>query len=179
MKEAELDHLISNLGKTLLTDENSFEAIAKQEASNISVEDLTYLRGRFHRPPLVHPDINEHELGLGHWLAICQYAIFELIYQLDMKGLHFLKSIAFGEYDWTQATALEVICRLYIDGKTPADIIEEIDTQLGNMRHETHLYFAQGLIKRRERDHRFNSVIKQIKNIDFQLAITELHQKSS
>lgn len=175
MKATELGQLISNLGKALLTDENSFESIAKQAASNISVDDLPYLRSKLHLPPPVHQDINENELGLGEWLSICQYAIFELVYQLDIRGLGFLKSIAFGEYDWTQATALEVICRLYVDSKAPTDTIEEIDIRLGNMRYETHLYFAQALIRRRERDPAFNNIIKQIRNTDFQLAIRELY----
>jgi len=173
MKKNDLDHLIANLGKTLLTDEEFFEDLARQESSKISVDDLTYLRDKLHHPPPVHPDINEKELRLGEWLATCQFIIFELIYLLDVKALSLLESIAFGEYDWTQANALEVICRLYLDGKLPIGTISEIDTRLGSMRYETHLYFAQDLIKRGERDPRVDQIIVLIKNIDFRLALAE------
>jgi hypothetical protein len=63
-----------------------------------------------------------------------------------------------------------------VDGKLPAEIISEIDLRLAGMRYETHLYFARSLLKRRERDQRFNGIIKQIKNIDFRLALAELGQ---
>jgi colicin immunity protein/pyocin immunity protein len=174
MKTADLDHLIANLGKAIFTNEELFEGLARQESKNISVDDLTYLRDKLHHPPPVHPDINEKELRLGEWLATCQFVIFELIYLLDLKALNLLESIAFGEYDWTQANALEVICRLYLDGKLPMEKISEIDSRLGSMRYETHLYFAQDLIKRRERDSRVDQIITHIKNIDFRLALAEL-----
>src|ERR1044072_980098 len=176
-QRTDLDHLIANLGKTLLANAESFEGLAKQETNNIGVNDLVYLRYKLHHPPPVHPDINENELGLGSWLATCQYAIFELIYLLDLRAIDLLKSIAFGEYDWTQATALEVLCRIYADGKIPVETIHEIDSRLGNMRYETHLYFAQGLIYRRERDQRFDQIIKQFQNADFHLALAELGYK--
>ena len=174
MKRSDLDHLIANLGEVLITNENSFEDCAIQGSNGLSIEDLPYMLGKLHNPPSVPPGINKEELGLGGWLAICQYVIFELIYQLGVNALPTLKSFAFGEYDWTQVTALEVICRLHLDGKLPADIISEIDYQLGGMKYETHLYFARNLLVRRERDQRFNDIIKQIKNIDFRLALLEL-----
>jgi Colicin immunity protein / pyocin immunity protein len=169
-----LDHLIANLGKGLLAKDESFEELARQEAGKISVDDLTYLREKLHHPPQLHPDITEKELRLGEWQAVCQYVIFELIYLLDVKALTLLETIAFGEYDWTQATALVVICRLYLDDKVPAEMISKIDSRLGTMRHETHLYFAQDLINRRERDPRFNQLFVLIKNTDFRLALAEL-----
>ncbi|WP_211092450.1 bacteriocin immunity protein [Chitinophaga eiseniae] len=174
MKEKDIDRLIIDLGRTLLTNEELFEERARQEAENIGTEDLAYLQQKLHQPPQVPLDINVQQLGLGAWLSICQYAIFELVYQLDVKALHWLKSIAFGEYDWTQATALEIIYRLYIDGKVQVDIVAEIEVNLDKMRYETLLYLAQGLSKRKERDHRFHGLIRQIKNIDFCEALTEL-----
>ncbi len=174
MKESDLDTIIETLSKALITNRESFEVLARQGSSNLSGGDLTYLRSKLHHPPPLPSDINEEELRLGEWLAICQYAIFELIYQLDITALDLLKSIAFGEYDWTQAMALEVICRLHLDGKLPENSIKEIDFHLGSMRHETHLYFAQSLLKRRERDPRFHRIIQQLKNIAFRLALTEL-----
>jgi hypothetical protein len=174
MKKTDLENLVANLGKTLLTKEDFFESVARQEANKISVDDLTYLREKLHHPPPLHPEISEKDLRLGGWQAICQHVIFELIYLLDLKALDLLETIAFGEYDWTQATALEVICRLYLDGKLPVETISKIDSHLGNMRHETHLYFAQDLINRSKRDPRFNQIIVQIKNINFRLALAEL-----
>ena len=174
MKKIELDHLLAELGIILLKKEELFEGFARQQKDKISVEDLAYLREKLHRPPALHPDLNEKELRLGEWLAVCQYVIFELICLLDVKALDLLEEIAFGEYDWTQATALGVICRLYLDGKIPQEMISGIDARLGDMRHETILYFAQDLGAKRKRDPRFNQIIVLIKNIDFRLALAEL-----
>jgi hypothetical protein len=174
MKKSEIDHLIANLGVALITNRESFESLAKQQTGNLSIDDLPYLLDKLHNSPPVHPDIKKEELQLGEWMAICQYAIFELIYQFDIKALPTLKAIAFGEYDWTQATALEVLCRLYADGKLAADIISEIDLRLNGMRHETYLYFTRSLLKRREHDQRFAEIITQIKDIDFRCTLAEL-----
>jgi hypothetical protein len=176
MNKSAIDQLIATLGETIVTNGESFESLAKQHANDISVDDLPYLVSKLHNPPPEPASLDQQQFRLGEWLAICQYAIFELIYQLDIKAIDTLRSIAFGEYDWTQATALEVLCRLYLDGKLPADIISEIDNRLAGMRHETHLYFAQGLAARRKRDQRFNGLIKQIKNVDLHLAFAELGQ---
>jgi len=176
MKTSDLDHVIAALAKALFTNEKSFEGLARQEANRFSIEDLTYLQSKLHNPPPVPPGINESELRLGEWLATCQYTIFELIYHLGLKALDVLRSIAFGEYDWIQANALEVLCRLYLDGKLQEDVISEIDQRLANMRYETHLYFAQDLLNKGKRDPRFNKIIKQFTNIDFRLAIAEAGQ---
>jgi len=173
MKSSAIDHLIANLGAALITNQNSFEDRAKQESNGLSIEDLTYLLSKLHNPPAVHPEVNKEKLRIGEWLANCQYAIFELIYQLGVPALATLKAIAYGEYDWTQATALEVICRLYRDGKLPADVIAEINLRLGDMRYETHLYFARGLLLRRESDQQYNEILNQMKNIDFRLVLAE------
>jgi hypothetical protein len=174
MKEIDLDSHIAELGKALFTSQSLFEDLAKQESHDVSITDLEYLRSKFHQPPPVHPDIDEGGLGLGTWMAACQYAIFELIYNFDVPPLDFLRTIAFGEYDWTQATALEVICRLHIAGKIPKQIIDEIDDQLGGMRNETHLYFAKSLLLRMKRDERFGSIIQQIQNAEFQDVIAKI-----
>ena len=176
MTKPDIDHLIANLGEALFTNEESFESLAKQHSNNLSIDDLPYMFGKLHYPPPLHQHINKEALGLGDWMAICQYAIFELIYHLGVKALGTLRSIAYGKYDWTQATALEVICRLYADGKLPADVISEMDLRLEGMRYETHLYFAKSLLKRRARDQQFNEIINQMKNTDLRLAFAELGQ---
>jgi len=177
MKSTEIDNLIANLGATLMKNGESFEDLAKQQKGHVSIDDLPYYLTKLHNPPPVHPDIKQEELGLGTWMAVCQYAIFELIYQLDVQALPTLKEIAYGKYDWTQATALEVLCRLYIDGKLGADIISEIDSRLKGMRYETYLYFTRSLLKRKERDERFNEIITQLKDIVFRVTLAELgHQ---
>jgi hypothetical protein len=100
MLGANLNELISQLGFALLTKNDSFESLAKESAVILTLHDLPRLHNKFHSPPPVHAGLNERTLGLSSWLAACQYAIFELIYNMGNKAEDFLRSIAFGEYDW-------------------------------------------------------------------------------
>ena len=177
MIELNLDLIISELGGTLLTDGKSFEDDAKKKAAQLTGSNIDYLISKLHNPPVVDSRINEQQLGLGQWMAVCQYFIFELIYNVEPQPLELLKRFAFGEYDWTQATALEVICRMYINGKISYNIVEEIDKNLGSMRYETHLYFAQGMLARANKEDRFGDILNKITNTDFQNAVKEISEK--
>lgn len=177
MTEKDIDQLIAELAKAALRGQKSFEPLLHREGRDLSLLDPLHLKSKLHNPPPVPPDIDEKELRLGTWMAVCQFAVFELIAQLDIAALDLLKSIAFGEYDWTQANALVALCRLYLDGKIPEDILIEIDLELVRMRNETQLYFAQDVLKKCETDSRFNEVLRKIKNLDFRLALAELGYK--
>ena len=176
MRTELLDGLITNLGRTLILDPESFEQKALNGSLQVGYGDLDYLQSKFHHPPPVDGPL-EKDLKLGQWLAACQYACFELMYNLEPPPIEFLKAVAFGEYDWTQATALEVICRLYATGKLDDNIIEEIDCRLPAMRFETLLYLARALLKRSEKDKQFEGIIKRLTSDDFQEAMEEVRVK--
>lgn len=176
MKELDIDTMISSLASILLKDRIEFEKAAKQDAALLDINDVSYLKTRFHNPPKVHPGIDEGQFGLGQWMAVCQYVIFELLYNLQEISLPLVEEVAFGEYDWTQATALEVLCRWHVDGTLSKPIITEINRRIGDMRHETHLYFGRSLIVRKKDDHRFGDILLEIENKSFQEAIKELNR---
>lgn len=173
MKETDIDQLIANIAKARLTG----QPFLRHGNTDLNLIDPQYLQSKLHNPPPVPPEIDEKELRLGTWMAVCQFAVFELIFELGIAALDLLKSIAFGEYDWTQANALVGLCRLYLDGKIPEDIIIEIDRRLEHLRYETQLYFAQDVLKICETDSRFNEILRKIRNIDFRLALAELGYK--
>jgi hypothetical protein len=169
----DLDRQIPALGKALLTQPiDQFEKDAKYMSSGMGADDLSYLKTRLHNPPAEPTDIKT-QLRPGQWLAVCQYAIFELIYNMGPQTLGFLKSIAFGPYDWTQATALEVLCRMRLDGTVPDTIITELNEKMEGMRHETHAYLAQALISRAKRDERYIPLIDDLQSREFQAAVNE------
>lgn len=176
MKELDIDTMISSLASILLKDRIKFEQTTKQDAALLDVDDVSYLKTRFHNPPKAHPEIDEGQFGLGQWMAVCQYVIFELLYNLQEISLPLVEEVAFGEYDWTQATALEVLCRWHVDGILPKSIITEINRRIGDMRYETHLYFGRSLIVRKKDDHRFGDILLEIENKSFQEAIKELNR---
>jgi hypothetical protein len=179
MKETDLDITISGLSSTLLlTDNEAFEEEAEKKALELTTSNIEYLVSRLHNPPIVDSRIDEERLRLGQWQAVCQYSIFELIYHSNIERLELLKRYAYGKYDWTQATALEFICRMYVNGRVSYDIISEIDKNLESMEYETHLYLAQGLLGRANKDKRFLNIINQITSTNFKNAIREVSGKN-
>lgn len=57
MKKSDIDHLIAHLAEALLTNEESFETLAKQQSNNLSIDDLSYLLGKLHNPPPANPGV--------------------------------------------------------------------------------------------------------------------------
>ena len=77
---------------------------------------------------------------LGAWLMAWQYALFEIAYHLGETALPMLRETAFGEYDWTQASATDVLCRLALDGVATQATANEIAYHLRSWRHEQLCY---------------------------------------
>lgn len=180
MAPQEIDDAIVQLATTLLSQgDEPFEKAAQTAGPQLTSEDLVYLKGKLHNPPEALPDTPTESLGLGQWMALCQYVIFELVFRMESGNKAFLEEIAYGEYDWTQATALEVMCRLHVEGKLPSTIVQEIDEKLAEMRYETHLYFSRALFVRAKRDERYAELIRQFKDKEFQGAIAELNSDSN
>lgn len=170
-----IDDVIASLAALLAEGKREqFEEQAKDNASTLTVSDLPYLRKKFHNCPPIPSSVNRSEFMLGTWMALCQHACFELIYNLGIPAKDFLREIAFGPYDWTQANALNTLCRLYVDGKLGKDTIDEISKELPSMRHEARLYFAQDLLRFREHDERFEQVISELNSAAFNKAMQEV-----
>lgn len=174
--DKEIDNDIAQLALLLVKGEKEeFDKEAQHRAKGLNINDLPYIRLKFHQYPNVpDPTINKNDLGFGTWMALCQQASFELLYNYEKPPIDFIRSIAFGVYDWTQANALVTLCRYYLDGKLSHDIIEEIDSKMEDMRYEAVLYFAQDLLKLNVRHPIYNEIITSITNETFKEALAEL-----
>ncbi|WP_343670929.1 hypothetical protein [Chitinophaga sp.] len=170
-----IDTVIPHLAGLMFTAPDKFFDQTKTVAAQMSPKTLPVLRSRMHANLTIPDDVDQSQLGLTGWLSACQYTIFEVIYHIGTPAVPMLKEIAFGEYDWIQANALDLLTRFYMDGKLTVDIIDEIDSNLGDMRYESHLYYAQHLIALRRKDQRYETqVIQRIKNQDLHDAIKEI-----
>lgn len=175
MDNTVIDRAIPHLAGLMFTSPDKFFDQTKTVAAQLTQKDLPLLRNRLHTNLPVPENVDQSQLGLSGWLAACQYTIFEVIYHIGLPAVPMLKEIAFGEYDWIQANALDLLTRFYMDGKLPAEIIDEIDGHLAGMRYESHLYYAQHLIALRRKDQRYEmQVIQRIKNQELHEAIAEI-----
>lgn len=124
-----------------------------------SIESLTGLLHSEHTPP---KELEEKFPRLGQWIGARQFAIFEMLYQLREDALPVLRRIAFGEYDWTQGNAIEVLCRLAAQGVDRAKIIDDLKERLGSMREEAHCYALGPLLHYSEQDPNIKHVLDQL-----------------
>jgi len=175
MNIKEINNLVSELGrKCLEMNKSEFESEVKSKIQNnpITPNNLNYLKKKLHNLPEDFPEVSQ----LGQNLALGQYVIFEIIFNTGAIALDLLKEIAFGGYDWTQANALETLCRLYVENEIHENIIEEINNKIGNMMYETHLYFAKALLSRARKNFKYFKIINSITDDEFQEVVLELKE---
>lgn len=145
-----------------VNDEVQFNERARKIALKLgsdSIDSLVELLHSEHSPP---EELEEKFPKLGQWIAARQFAIFEIFYQFGEAALPVLRRIAFGEYDWVQGNAIEVLCRLAAHGIEQGNIIEELKTNLGGMREEAHWYALGPLLRYSKQDSKIREVLNQL-----------------
>lgn len=143
-------------------DSAQFKERARKAALELgpdSIDSLTALLHFEHTPP---KELEGKFPRLGQWIAARQFAIFEILYQLREEALPVLRRIAFGEYDWTQGNAIEVLCRLAAQGVDRSKIIDDLKAQLGSMREEAHWYALGPLLHYSEQDQNIKEILNQL-----------------
>jgi hypothetical protein len=96
-----------------------FERRAREAAARLSAPQIRNLPHYFYYGENKHlkpAELQDRFNGLGEWMSMCQAAIFEMFYHRPEVALPILNDIAFGEYDWTQIQATDILCRLARDG---------------------------------------------------------------
>ncbi|QDU02070.1 hypothetical protein V6x_17580 [Gimesia chilikensis] len=174
----ELNAIISRLAEHLLTQgiDDRFRELAREEAKLVSVVQLDQLRNMFHNPPPQSDAYDPQQHGLGGWLSACQFAIFELIYNLGADALPFIREIAWGEYDWTQGNAIELLLRFAAEGIRTEEILAEIKANYPQIRFEAQLYGIQPLLPELEQNAPLKAIFDQLRTEieEFQRAYAEL-----
>ncbi len=120
-------------------DLDRFRAAAQSVASRLTFDQAKDLTQFFHRNP-PQPDALADKMQkygiFGVWMNICQDAIFEVLFQYKAAAIPTLNTIAFGVYDWTQYKAIDILCRLAIDGIQTQETIRNIGDKIGYFRYE-------------------------------------------
>lgn len=146
---------VGSLAELLLVDGadgDRFTTRAREKSKHLSADDLPALRSLIHAPPEQSARYDPTTHGLGGWVSCCQFAIFELVYNLGQEALPFVREIAWGQYDWTQGNAIEVLIRLAAAGIATDEIIEEIETEFPKIRDEAGVYAIKPLLGRLDTD---------------------------
>src|SRR6478609_5529192 len=161
----------------LIDDQPSFRAKAKEVAGRFGPNAIAELRQRFHRPSAPPPGFTPQERGLAAWLSSWQFAIFEIIYEYREEALPMLREVAFGKYDWTQANAVELLCRLAAEGMDRERTVSDLKRALPGMRDTALLYIAGPLLQQSEGDPALAAILAELRQVsEFEMAIEELRE---
>lgn len=124
---------------------HEFQTRAVEAAARLGPQCMDRLPDYFHHSPQKPAEASELFTGLGDWMVACQFACFEILYQFREQSLPLLRRVAFGPYDWTQANAVEILCRLAMEGIESERIGQEIAADLPNWRYEAVAYSVESL----------------------------------
>ena len=145
----------------VIHDEHEFLRKARQAAEALGSESIEVMAKMFHDEPSPPPELADRFPGLGNWIAARQFAIFEIFYNLGESALPVLRRVAFGEYDWTQGNAIEVLCRLAANGIQRDSIVAEIQREFPKLRYEAQLYAVGPILKQAETNSQLANVLAE------------------
>jgi hypothetical protein len=162
----------------LVDDDGLFRARAAAVAGELGPSAISDLAGLFHSPPRQEPSgFGYQELGLGGWLRAWQFAIFELYFQFGTAALPILREVAFGEYDWTQANAIEILVRLAAAGVEREQTVADLRREFPDLRYEAQLYTVGPLSWQAARDPAVAGVVRELEDLpEWQAAVKEVRQ---
>lgn len=136
--------------------------IVASEFGPTAIEQLAKLFHAEHSPPA---ELAAQFQGLGTWMAARQFAIFEIFYNFGGDSIPILQRVAYGDYDWTQGNAIEILCRLAADDVQREQIISGLVEHLPAMREEAHYYALNPLISQSKSNQKLNDVLSQLLNV--------------
>ena len=172
--KSDVGEAIASVASCTVESDAAFRRRAHEVAQKLGTECIPILPQFFHHLPRKPESLADHFNGLGQWMSVCQFAAFEILYNFREAALPLLRKIAFGEYDWTQGNAIEILCRLAAEGVDRERIISDLRRELPDIRYEAHLYAAEPLLKQAAANPAIEEVLRSLAVEEFQEAIEEL-----
>ncbi len=163
-EEPNLAGEIARLAEIVLQEglSDRFRNVAKISASSFDEEDLDDLKYYLHNPPPESKLFKPADHGYGGWLSACQFSAFELVVNMGEPALPWLRRLAWGEYDWTQGNAIEILIRLAARGIQSEQIIAEVAQKFVTLEHEAQLYVIEPLIPLAANDNDLKAIVERL-----------------
>ena len=180
MSTLDLDTTVTELAEAILSDKprDEFEKLANERSRGLGIADLPGLRRMFHSPPNTSDLYSANKHGLGGWLSACQFAIFELVYNIGEDALPFVREVAWGVYDWTQGNAIELLIRFAAAGVRRDEILAELASKYPKVRFEAQLYAISPLVPKLEDDPQLRCTFDELLKIsEFKEAFEEITEQ--
>ena len=163
----------------LIDEPERFRQRAAAVAAELGTATIPELATRFHSPSSPEPTgFGVRERGMGGWLSAWQFAIFELLFHFGAAAVPLLRSVAFGEYDWIQGNAVEILIRLAAAGIDRQQTVSDLRRQLPVFRHEAILYAVGPVLTHAARDPAVTGVVSELDDLpEWRDAVRELQEE--
>lgn len=146
-------------------DDAEFRSRAASSARYLGAARIEELAGEFHAEHTPPAELIPRFSRLGAWMAARQFAIFEIYYHIGAPAIPILRRVAFGQYDWTQGNAIEVLCRLAADGVERPEIVGELIVNLPEIRDEAIQYALAPLLYLQKSNAALLEVISELRGV--------------
>ncbi len=160
-----------------LHEPDEFMRRAQAAATDLGPGSIETLAGLFHSEHSPPAEIAEKFPGLGDWIAARQFAIFEMFYHFRQAALPVLRRVAYGEYDWTQGNAIEVLCRLAAEGIDRERTLADLKSEMPGMRDTALLYAAGPLLHQAKENPQLAAIVEELQRVPaFNEAVEDLRR---
>ncbi|WP_133117926.1 hypothetical protein [Burkholderia ubonensis] len=147
-------------------DRVAFGMRAAEVAGQVTPAAIDMLVSRLHAPTSPIPEAFESSArGHGAWLAAWQFAVFEILFQFRESALGVLREIAWGEYDWTQGNALEILVRLAAKGIGREDTIADFHREFERVSDEAKRYAIGPLLHRAKFESEVAAIVGELHSV--------------
>ena len=158
-----------------LHEPEDFRQRAQTAANDLGPKSIETLAQFFHSEHTPPPELADKFPRLGEWIAARQFAIFEVFYQFREAALAVLRRVAFGEYDWTQGNAIEILCRLAAEGIDRERTLAELKLEMPAMRDTALLYAAGPLLRQASQSQELAAIVEELQQVsEFRQAVEDL-----
>lgn len=171
----ECDAAVRDVASALAQDESRFRERAASAATQLGPDSIATLMKLTHTECTPPEALAEQFQRLGGWLAARQFAIFEILFHFREAALPTLRRIAFGQYDWTQGNAIEVLCRLASEDVDRNVIMDELKREFPQLRLEAQLYAVGPLLAQAQNNPALADALRELDEVvAFRNAVKEL-----
>lgn len=150
----------------LIDDRVAFGLQAASVAARLGPRAIDMLVSRLHSPSHPTPEAFEPSVrGLEGWLAAWQFAIFEILFHFHDSALDNIREIAWGEYDWTQGNALEILVRLAAKGIERERTISDFRRNFEHVCEEAKRYAVAPLLHRAKFEPEVAAIVSKLQSV--------------
>jgi hypothetical protein len=145
-----------------IDDREEFSLRARIVAAEVGSDGIDRLLSEFHSEHTPPEHLKPRFSRLGAWASARQFAIFEILFNIGSESIPGIRKVAFGEYDWTQGNAIEILCRFAAKGIESERTLSDLKDAAPTMREEALIYALRPLWHLSRSDEDLKAIVEQL-----------------